>query len=481
MGDKVEKMIIISKARFRQEAEAGFCGLGVEEDEKATNRWRFIGFCLGLLVSSFAALPASAQISAVSTEYQSGTSPLVKEILKADQSNRKDPVWPGFNLLDQPILIYEAGVRSFLIAHPNPPSGYKGVQASPHTVFEKQGEVEDLDFVYQLHRDVNGSDTFAFRMESNDQIAENLYTVVHERFHVFQQEDFKGPPAWSKYLEPSAEVLAMAALEQKALEKALSAETPQEVARYAKLFNAIRLARYQGPSVLQEVDAGQERSEGMAEYVTSVLLYRKGFPKAGSSGRLDIIYRLQRFPNVANMKKGRHYWIGTAQGYILDEGGPADWKKRVADGEAPFDIVKEAYPVAEKDLPTLLAKAKSELGYMALLAKAAKIDGEFQKAKARAIADYAALPGIELTVSIPWSPDNKVQVLHSSDGTNYDIDEQKTLIPGRQGCQRSMAGVQDAPHRYPCHIIRRRGFSYGCLQDHRRWKASRSQRRNLRF
>lgn len=435
----------------------------------ASCRQRFIGYCLGLLAASFAALPAFAQIPSALTDKarwdkifdgaairpnlgvlppvfsasQKGeTSPLVKEILKAQRSNRMNPVWPGYNPLDQPILIYEAGIRSFLIAHPNPPPGYKAVQARPHTVFEKPGEVEDLDFIFQFHRDVNGTDTFAYRVNPNSDMPENLDTIIHERFHVFQDKKFKGPPSWSRHIEPSAEILAMAALEQKALEKALGAGTPQEVARYTRLFIAIRSTRYQGPSMLQEVDAGQERTEGMAEYITSVLLYRKGFPKAGESGRGHVIDRLRRFPDVNSLKKGRHYGTGAAQGYILDEGGPADWKKRVTAGEAPFDIVKESYPVPGNDRPALLAEAKTELGYPALLAKAAKINGGFQKAKTQAIADYAALPGIELQVSIPWSPDNSVSMGHSSEGPSYQISEHETLHPGAKMVSVSWTGFK---------------------------------------
>ena len=70
----------------------------------------------------------------------------VRLVLKAARVIEEQNIWPGFSLLSQPILLYEAGEQAFLIAHPEPPAEYRTIQTKPVTVHRRRGPIHDINF-----------------------------------------------------------------------------------------------------------------------------------------------------------------------------------------------------------------------------------------------------------------------------------------------------------------------------------------------
>lgn len=353
--------------------------------------------------------------------------PRVALLLSADQSNRKMPVWPGYSVFGQPVLLYENGKRSFLLAHGDPPPGYDAVLASPQAVFEKEGAIADLRFNFQFHRSVNGVDTFAYRYKTGSKPDNDAHTIVHERFHVHQETGFKRVFGQSRQSELDAEDLALAGLEQAALGAALKAGDPLESSSLARQFLAVRAERYRRHPDSRAQEDSEERSEGMAEYVEQSLMNRPDVAPTSAGATGEVLVKLSRFPGVADMEKGRYYGTGAAQGLLLDRGGPKDWKERVSDGTAVRDLLALTYPVPAAGEAALLAEAKKSFGYTELLRQGSEQVVLFQRLKARAIADYDALPGLEWTVRVPWTPET--QFGHRGVPPDFKLSDQETLMP----------------------------------------------------
>ena len=353
--------------------------------------------------------------------------PHVTLLLNADRSNQARPVWPGYSVFGQPVLLYEAGVRSFLIAHPNPPAGYSEVFSAPRTVFGKAGEIPDLNFPFQFHRKVNRIDTFAYRYEPGDRPERSIRTLVHERFHVFQEKAFAAPAYNGRVSEPDAEDLALAALEQKTLKSALLASGRAEAARFAGQFLAVRAERYSRQPDSRDHEVDEERTEGMALYIEENLMDRPDVAPTAQGVISAVVRRLDRFPGMDDMEKGRYYGTGAAQGLLLDLAAQEGWKQRVAAGASLRDLLAGAYPLAAADIPAVLEDAKDWHGYDALLKTGIKLAGEFQSLKAKAISDYESSPGVEWKVQVPWDKDTNFGF--SGSNPDFRLNETETLMP----------------------------------------------------
>lgn len=363
--------------------------------------------------------------TAVSTAAKTAIDPRVPLMIAADAANAKDPVWPGYAVLGQPLLVYEADQRSYLIGHPNPPPGYNISQTSPKTVYEKAGAIPDLQFTFQFHRQVNGVDTFAYRHETGSNAESDVHTIVHERFHVHQEDAFKRVHKPRRTSEVDAEDLTLAGLEQALLKDAINASDPLTASDYARQYLAVRAERYRLHPDCKGQEDDEERFEGMAEYVETGLLERQGLLlKRGPVVEYSI--KLARFPEIDDMDKGRYYGTGAAQGLLLDRAGPKDWKQRVQGGTGPHDVLALTYPIKGTEA-ALLAKAKSRSDYAALSQLGTKKAAEFQQQKAQAIAEYAAQKGREWTIEVPWT--QETQFGHSSGKPEFEVGKNERLMP----------------------------------------------------
>ncbi|MFH1724835.1 MAG: hypothetical protein ABII00_09460 [Elusimicrobiota bacterium] len=349
--------------------------------------------------------------------------PRVSLLLRAEAFNRKEPVWPGYSVLGQPILLYEGGERSTLIGHPSPPPGYRTVRGRPAAIYQKEGPVPGLQGAFNFHRDVNGVDTFAYRFESGSAPAEDLATIIHERFHVHQETSFSQFPYGHYYGVADARDLALAKLEHSVLGRALLASDNAVSARYARMFVAVRRARYaEHGDAARPVEDSQEQSEGMARYVELKLTAPPGL---GGRGRAWLIGDLDRPVTLKDMGKWRLYATGAAQGYLLDRARLDGWKEAVQDGTSLFYVTTLAYPVDPSREPGLVQSAKREFDYPALLAEAEdEIEGHSREKQA-AVRMYESQPGLELI--LPHGP-RPIPTYFSGGGETYSFDDGSSLI-----------------------------------------------------
>jgi len=229
------------------------------------------------------------------------------------------PLWPGFVPQDYPIAIY-TGERTLMFGHPNPPEEFS------------RGESETGPWEYagrhpkmrsNSNADIGGVTTATLLMtiQPDRPIAEEASILIHETFHLFQDDHF---PHWTaneahKFTYPvtRADNYMATILEDRALARALKADDPVVAARWAATAMAIRRERVEAlADEHREFESGLEMMEGTAFYVAHLAL--------GESRSTETLLRTlppDRF-------RWRPYATGSALAALLDRFEPG-WKEQL--------------------------------------------------------------------------------------------------------------------------------------------------------
>lgn len=304
-----------------------------------------------------------------------------------------NPLWPGWNATDTPIMIYLPGIQEVLVNHPTPPDDfedYQGVFAdrfdsvkikSGKTLIEWDGQntsrkiygSETLVLADTLSNRKNwlrgwaanpadteeklqGLDYASLRADPYEQLA----MIAHEAFHVFQMRELNHKTADERdvrlYPCLSVENNVGVALESVFLSKAIRATDPNDIREEAIRWLAIRLdRRRQIPESAVRYEDANEFIEGAAKYIeVACMRYLQGTQPAeqlwyfqGFSGFDDLDWfaekrieqmldNMQGKVNVNNDPygtspvRGRLYFSGMGIALLLDKINP-QWKQEIGD------------------------------------------------------------------------------------------------------------------------------------------------------
>ena len=231
----------------------------------------------------------------------------VFDVIAADEPRGwTNPVWPGWNARDTPILLYLPEEQDALLNHPDPPEGFQSAPCgllpegwtlhlrNETTVFDQDGQNTSTDVggvetlvvadsisnlrpnLVQLLRDEGDvyekEERLTASLLSTDPYTQ-LSFVVHEAFHVHQFSSASGKAkaaieSWLlEYPWLAADNLAGFALEGRLLERVLRASDATQARRAALEFLAVRLDRRRSLSEKAVAyEDGTEFSEGLAKY-----------------------------------------------------------------------------------------------------------------------------------------------------------------------------------------------------------------------
>jgi len=341
----------------------------------------------------------------------------------------ENPVWPGWNAGDTPLLFYLPGEQDVLLNHPSPPAGfvpYRGpirfpggrilVRNGP-TLFDWDGQntAQDVagvstlviaDRLSNLRLQLRAlledpqrpeEKTPGFADLATDPY-EQLALVAHEAFHVFQGRAAPQKSA-NEMLLLHYPVLSVAnnvgfAQEGAALAAALRAPDRSAFRAAVVRWLALRAERRSGlPSEAVAYEDGVEFGEGLAKYVEyrlfEVLQGRTPGPALqwaqGFSGYDDLDRRRDRLitrmvehlrgeVSVNNDPYGtaplrmRLYFSGMAIGALLDRLSP-DWQRQILEpGTSLTGLVQEAVQAPPDELRRAAADARRDTAYEALVA-----------------------------------------------------------------------------------------------------------------
>jgi len=401
-----------------------------------------------------------------------------------------NPVWPGWDAASTPLLFYLPGVQDVLINHPSPPEGflpYDGPVAFPGgriyirgepTLIEWDGQNTSYDIegtttlvvadplsnlrvqVSSLLLDERAADEKIQGLEFADLATDpydQLATVAHEAFHVYQSERAPDKGA-NEMLLLQYPVLSVQnnvgfALEGTALAEALRARDDAAFRRGAVRWLAVRQDRRASlPPAAVEYEDGGEFTEGLAKYVEyrlfQVLEGRPSGPAMawaqGFEGYADLTRQRESLIDqlVAHMSgaalvnndpygtaplRMRLYYSGMAAGVLLDRLSPT-WKERILQPEPSLtSLAEEALQPTPAELEQALAAARADTGYAALVGAKSRLA---EAGRARIAAMLAAIedgPGIALVVDYSQLGSPRLGMAFTPFGITA-VDDQRTIF-----------------------------------------------------
>jgi hypothetical protein len=371
---------------------------------------------------------------------------------------RKDnPVWPGWNAAETPILIYMPGIQDLLINHPTPPMGftrYEGLIRFPYgRMWVKSGEtIEKLDG-QNTARKVNGVDTLMIadslstkrqwietlieqaRGSSDDLKStidggllpnpyDSMAIFAHEAFHVYQRKRTprKGGNelALVDYPSLSVENNVAYSLEADALRAAIGAKSPTDLRRLAVQWLAIRRARRNVLSqAVNDYEDGTEFNEGTAKYVEfrfiQALEKRKPSPDMwfvqGFRGYDDLSAERGRILNrMCEMMEGkvnvnndlygaspvrmRLYFSGMGVGALLDRLA-AKWHDRISEPKTTLTaLAEEAIHATPSELQVAYAEVANSQRFKDLSAEKQQLAKDGQAHIDKALEEFDKALGV---------------------------------------------------------------------------------------
>ena len=302
--------------------------------------WRWA--CVCVVVSWFGSASAFGQPPAKAKEPETGIKIDPGLISQVDQvwtviGGPKNPVWPGWDARNTPVLIYFPDRQDLLINHPKPPDGFKRytgpLKSALGPIYIRNGKtILSLDG-QNTAIDVAGvrtlvvADTLSARRQwaesvaalakgdpanAKDQIDSGLnpnpypsfWMFAHEAFHVYQHRRAPGKggreTALLTYPSLSVENNVGFALEAEFLRAALEAEKADVVPLLKKWLAARSMRRAKLSQEAIDYEDGTEFNEGTAKYVE----YRMTQCLEGAEP-LDKLWLIQGFQGFKSLEPER--------------------------------------------------------------------------------------------------------------------------------------------------------------------------------
>jgi hypothetical protein len=418
--------------------------------------------------------PQAASAAATGEHRHLGVSPLLVDaaaevwrvIARPD-----NPVWPGWDASDTPLLLYLPGEQDLLIGHPSPPAGfvpYAGPLSFPGAAILVRDDTTLIAIDGQnTAMDVNGVRTLVvadplsnLRQNVRGLLADprpgaekagalelqtlapdpydQLALIVHEAFHVHQDrtQPERGANEGALVVYP---VLSIAnnvgfGLEAGALAEAIEAADAAALRHAALRWLAIRTQRRIAlPPRAIEYEDGVEFSEGLAKYTEyrlwQVLEGRTPAPEfaraQGFRGYGDLSPRrrallaemramLRGEVNVNNAPYGtaparmRLYFSGMAMAVLLDRLDPA-WKARFWQNDSSLTaMLRTALAPSPVELADGWEAAQADTAYGPLVAAKTRLAEAGARDAAERLAAFGRGPGARLIVDYGALPSGRV-------------------------------------------------------------------------
>lgn len=276
----------------------------------------------------------------------------VQGIIEATHAPEFQEVWPGFDFSSQATLVtFKNGHLYALDFKSDQPMWEKESIGKGQVLYSSKDSLAASQFPFQPHFDLEGSKAYAFSMEPVVKGDPNAYHVfVHERFHTYQFQHFHKQKQGHYQDQWNGENLTLVKMEEKALLQFLKGEKSK---RKGYLYDFLAIHQMRQALIHPEsirLEGHEQTMEGLAEYVSFKLF--DTFPELQiADGKEKLIRLLENYegnPQVAErVVKWRHYGVGAALAYALDELEVKDWKKLVEKEGVPLvDILQAALPMS---------------------------------------------------------------------------------------------------------------------------------------
>lgn len=346
-----------------------------------------------------------------------------------------DGKWAGFDPNEHPVVIavrLEDGTHLGALAINHPEADAMGdatelsVVGTPFISAHRIENVNDDDLAtlngvtnFDFFAMVGGVDSFLIEAGTDEffnlATVDYASTVLHEMFHRYQGFAFTGFNVGQDIegYDYSAENLALATLEERALERALDSADSGTRRRNAEYFAALRMVRLDRDDRVV-LDDAQEAVEGSARYIEHLSAGNDtAFTYHYGNYTSDLVTDAPQQGAKDHFGFGRWYSSGAAALAILEQLGVDDFDVRLQGGEAISSMLALELSVTADNMDALVDAARKEL------------DAD-NKIEAQAVASAEAA----LTEGSVFGDDDEHG--HGADGSREDAD-----VPIEEGSDNS--------------------------------------------
>jgi hypothetical protein len=349
--------------------------------------YRFIWIFVVFFMPLFGGEPTNEELASIK---------LISQILKAKE------IWPGYQIKSAPTIItfknghvFAFGLNS---ANPSWKTLSPGIQYADHDEWNAAKTPMQANFIIENQR------SFVFQIDhsQNEAYEKPFMVFVHERFHQYQFDAFasmKQRPSKGYFDHMNSDNLVFMQIEEKILLDYLTTGNQDKLRDYVAV-NQHRRTLIDMQSSLHEIQ--QQVMEGLADYV-SIKIFDETPIFPGFSGRHQLIATLEKYashPDITQRAiKWRHYGVGAALGYALDDLHVADWKENVQRKMMSQEEQLElAFGMTENEMAVRLEKVKSAYRYEELKLETSAVVKAYKMYLDELMTNFSSLPGVEMTV-----------------------------------------------------------------------------------
>lgn len=267
----------------------------------------------------------------------------------------KTATWETFDLRSAPIVVTFDSGNLFAIGL----GEQKGWEKFTIEGVEIQASNEDTlgvrEFQMKPNHQIGEKQAFIYKMHLSNSSEEDVSILVHERFHRHQGEFFKQSfPQGASLDHLVLENLLWGEIEEEIIHDYLSGDRSLDLIRDFASVRSMRLRALDEKTKLWEET--QIRMEGLADYVAT----------KGGQGKRALAKKhkkKEREEIVDHAIKWRHYLVGAAMGYMLDDLQDAGWKEAVEGGDSLSRRLFHSLPLTDEEKEKRLQDIAKRVGF----------------------------------------------------------------------------------------------------------------------
>ena len=323
----------------------------------------------------------------------------IREVMREHVLIAEMPLWPGFNLREIPVAIYDS-VNTWLFFSDKSPEGFRPSDDDTGVfVFEGQYPLVRGNSVVRFEETWTATSVLSnhARRTGERYTPKDLAGIIaHEQFHVFQRTKH---PGWRQndgvllfYPEETKEALFLRRIEKEAFKRAVLATDKMGITGWAMTALDYRKKRLDMvPAQFGNYERDLQHTEGLSDYIERIA---RGVDPLNASNMTNGI--------APAGVRDLGYWEGRWIAMILDRLRP-EWKMLLESNDTLF--LEEILESALMDMP-MRKRTFSESEIIRLRQDSDKDFDEWQIRKAEEIESYKNLPGYRMEIISTSAPLN---------------------------------------------------------------------------
>ncbi|MBA3957884.1 MAG: hypothetical protein H0X51_05790 [Parachlamydiaceae bacterium] len=339
--------------------------------------------------------------------YEEQTVAKVAQVIEVSHQQEAS-IWPGYDLSKTPVVIWFTNGHIYAF-NLNSDDAHWKKSKNPNVKYSSHDYWGICEVEMNPEYLLAGQEVYVFHIDlmKRDPVLPFL-VLVHERFHSHQFgqfSDVKGfTDTYKDYL--NVDNIALIRLEDQLLGQYTLSERPTDRMELLKDFLAIHKSRMKliKPSSANW-ERHQQRMEGLADYVSFKTLETPGL-MPGYHRKRHLQSNLDSYaknPDAVELAiKHRHYGVGAALGFALDDIGLKNWKTEIINNQKAMDeLLEESVVLSDSEVSTRAQKLKQKYGFENIKKDVAVLLTRYKQNITKLMDGYHAQTGVSMVIHQP--------------------------------------------------------------------------------